>query len=291
MQSYATAAFNKYNNNFHKYNYSADIDSTTSWNATNTNSSTNIRDSLAMPSVQVIVGGAGSLSFMPTAVQAPINTVILFNFLALNHTLTQSSLRNPCESIDKFDTGFNQFNPENISGKYIVEYKVISDKPQWFYCAQTNHCDAGMVFALNAGNQTRQFIDNINAGLSPDIGDTSNSTVPELDEDKSHGNLSMVKQPPISNLTELIKNGTERSAPNFVKPPCSNITEPERNNSAEIQVPENTTRSEIPTISIPDDRILHMPANTCARSRGIYSITFLSFIYAIGKEIVVMDFA
>ena len=113
--------------------------------------------------MQVIVGSAGTLSFEPTAVEAPVGTLLIFNFLALNHTLTQSSFSHPCASIDGFDTGFNNFNPRNITGKYITEYVVETTEPQWFFCAQEavqSHCTAGMVFTLNGHNKTHEFIEN-----------------------------------------------------------------------------------------------------------------------------------
>ena len=241
----------------------------------------------AVPSVQVIVGSAGNLSFMPTAVEAPINTIIMFNFLALNHTLTQSSFEHPCESINKFNTGYNQFNPANISGKYVIEYEVTSDKPQWFFCAQAEHCETGMVFALNAGNQTRQFIE-----------DATNRTIPRLNEDYSRRNMSQIGQPPFKNLTELSKNNTSGSTPNIEQPPYSNITQPGRNFTPNNSSFDNTTWSprdlneapeisEIPTISIPEQNsTLYIPANSSARSRVTHLVTFIIFIYSIGKEVI-----
>ncbi len=108
----------------------------------------------------VTVGGSGTLSFDPSEVDANIGDIIRFSFLALNHTLTQSSLSDPCTSIGSFSTGFNQFNPENVSGEFIVNYWVNTHDPQWFFCAQTDpksHCKSGMIFALNAGTKMQAF--------------------------------------------------------------------------------------------------------------------------------------
>ncbi|KAH8787534.1 hypothetical protein F5882DRAFT_262653, partial [Hyaloscypha sp. PMI_1271] len=108
----------------------------------------------------VTVGAAGTLSFDPNEVDADIGDIIRFSFLALNHTLTQSSLSDPCTSSGTFSTGFNQFNPENVSGEFLVEYWVNTRDPQWFFCAQTDpksHCKSGMVFALNAGGKLQAF--------------------------------------------------------------------------------------------------------------------------------------
>jgi hypothetical protein len=114
----------------------------------------------------VDVGAFGKLVFSPSQIDAAIGDVIEFNFLAVNHTLTQSELHDPCNSTGQFDTGFNQFNPRNETGKFIVRFEVKSSAPQWFYCSQTiksSHCRAGMVFGLNTAGQMNQFIQNATA--------------------------------------------------------------------------------------------------------------------------------
>ena len=87
--------------------------------------------------------------------------MIRFNFLSLNHTLTQSSFTQPCTNLGGFSTGFRQFNPKNVSGEFTVDYVVDTLDPQWFFCTQTkaiSHCHAGMVFALNVGDGIESFI-------------------------------------------------------------------------------------------------------------------------------------
>jgi plastocyanin len=106
------------------------------------------------------VGVGGALRFNPTEIDANIGDVIEFTFLKLNHTLTQSTLFHPCSNVGGFSTGFNQFNPMNDAGKFVVKYPVTTSGPQWFFCAQTqgkSHCQAGMVFALNAGDKMGAF--------------------------------------------------------------------------------------------------------------------------------------
>ncbi|KAF2650675.1 hypothetical protein K491DRAFT_707444 [Lophiostoma macrostomum CBS 122681] len=115
------------------------------------------------PTSTVIVGAGGQLVFSPPTVNASIGTVISFDFLSLNHTLTQSEFSNPCQANGEFDTGFRQFNPANVSGSFVVEYEVTALEPQWFFCAQTlkkSHCHAGMVFSLNSGGAQKQFLHN-----------------------------------------------------------------------------------------------------------------------------------
>lgn len=129
----------------------------------NTSITTKLFDTKLAPIIPITVGVAGTLAFSPSSVNASAGTVLRFDFLGLNHTLTQSSFANPCTnstSDGAFDTGFNQFNPGNISGRFVVDYVVMSDAPQWFFCAQTkqkSHCNAGMVFSLNPGSAASQF--------------------------------------------------------------------------------------------------------------------------------------
>ncbi|KAH8807074.1 Cupredoxin, partial [Xylogone sp. PMI_703] len=111
----------------------------------------------------VLVGGFGRLAFEPNHLNVNVGDTVVFDFLGQNHTLTQSSLENPCTDDNGFSTGFKQFNPKSINGKFIIEYFVNVPDPQWFYCAQvkpSSHCRAGMVFALNAGRSMDSFISN-----------------------------------------------------------------------------------------------------------------------------------
>jgi plastocyanin len=113
--------------------------------------------------VDVVVGAQGKLAFNPQSVTVLPGTLLRFDFLGRNHTLTQSSLEHPCSNSSRLDTGFNQFNPQNISGKFAVEFWVGSSEPQWFFCAQNlprSHCAAGMVFSLNPGGLIDEFRSN-----------------------------------------------------------------------------------------------------------------------------------
>lgn len=110
----------------------------------------------------VAVGGENSLSFNPDQLNANIGDRVTFNFYSLIHTLTQSSLEAPCVSLRRFDTGFGQFNSDDRDGLSLT-LTVNTLEPQWYYCRQNDrisHCHAGMVFALNPGNQMDQLRQN-----------------------------------------------------------------------------------------------------------------------------------
>jgi plastocyanin len=129
------------------------------------------------------VGGEKSLSFKPDRLNANIGDRVTFNFYSLNHTLTQSSLEAPCVSLHQFDTGFGQFNPKDTDG-LSLSLTVNTLEPQWYYCRQndpTSHCHAGMVFALNPGDQMDQFKENAKRAVgvfSTLSGDTSRTESP-----------------------------------------------------------------------------------------------------------------
>lgn len=131
-------------------------------NTTTAIGATGIQNNSVKPTATVIVGGAG-LKFSPASLNASIGSIVAFDFLSRNHTLSQSTLHNPCQRNGSIDTGFNQFNPTNVSGKFIVELEVTNEDPQWFLCAQdfnVSHCHAGMVFSLNPHGKHKEFLQN-----------------------------------------------------------------------------------------------------------------------------------
>lgn len=102
----------------------------------------------------------GKLEFRPNNVNAEVGDVVLYDFLKMSHSLTQSEFLTPCTYNGGFDTGLNQPNPYNVSGLFVIPFEVTTKKPQWFYCKQKGHCGKGMVFGLNPGNKMDQFIQN-----------------------------------------------------------------------------------------------------------------------------------
>ncbi|KAM5348657.1 hypothetical protein ACJ41O_008481 [Fusarium nematophilum] len=99
----------------------------------------------------VTVGGPGGLVFQPEELNdVPIGDTIIFEFLAQNHTVTQSPFDTPCDALEGgMDSGF-MANPNNtVSPPPQVAMQVMVDTPLWFYCRQANHCGQGMVFSVN----------------------------------------------------------------------------------------------------------------------------------------------
>ncbi|KAI9646480.1 hypothetical protein NHQ30_004473 [Ciborinia camelliae] len=110
----------------------------------------------------VTVGAQGKNIYSPNQVDANVGDIIRFNFLARNHTVTQSDFNTPCTFNGGFDTGFNQFNPENRTHLFVEDFIVNTHKPIWFHCAQTkptSHCQAGMVLGINPAGKFDAFLD------------------------------------------------------------------------------------------------------------------------------------
>lgn len=106
----------------------------------------------------VTVGADGLFIYRPNDITADIGDIIRFDFLGRNHTVTQSDFNTPCTPNGKFDTGFSNFNPMNISGSIVKDFKVTVSTPLWFFCAQTTHCQKGMVMGVNSAGKFPQFL-------------------------------------------------------------------------------------------------------------------------------------
>jgi plastocyanin len=110
--------------------------------------------SAAVHDIQV---GAGGMKFDPEAIFADPGDQVVFHFVAKNHTVTQSSLANPCGRKDGgFDSGFQPVAANQTDNFPTWTLEVKDTQPIWAYCAQAadqaaSHCGAGMVFSVNCG--------------------------------------------------------------------------------------------------------------------------------------------
>ena len=90
--------------------------------------STNAADFTAIVQLNTIhlinVGTDEGCAYNPSQLNASIGDIVRFNFLGRNHSVMQSDLALLCTYNGGFNTGLNQFNPFNISGKYIVDFQV-----------------------------------------------------------------------------------------------------------------------------------------------------------------------
>ncbi|KAF7348363.1 Kinase-like protein [Mycena sanguinolenta] len=113
--------------------------------------------SLALASVAsaanilVTVGGNGTTTYSPSNVTANQGDVVVFQFVAGNHTATQSTFKAPCtEMAGGINSNF-QFVASGAAQNPEWNFTVLNaTTPLWFFCAQTGHCGKGMVFSVNA---------------------------------------------------------------------------------------------------------------------------------------------
>ncbi|RPD59171.1 Cupredoxin [Lentinus tigrinus ALCF2SS1-7] len=107
---------------------------------------------------QVVVGGIGVLKYDPEFVTADIGDTVTFVFKQKNHTVTQSTLESPCvQAADGFDSGFVPVPDDQTSNFTVAQFTVSDTKPVWVYCRQANHCQQGMVFAINPADKFDAF--------------------------------------------------------------------------------------------------------------------------------------
>ncbi|EFZ03825.1 hypothetical protein X797_011812 [Metarhizium robertsii] len=107
--------------------------------------------------LKVEVGADDNLRYNPASLEAPVGTKIEFHFFPKNHSVIESSFDNPCHplSSDGFSSGFIPVteSPSNTTFTIIIK----DTDPIWFYCAQANHCERGMVGAINAPKTGKTF--------------------------------------------------------------------------------------------------------------------------------------
>ena len=123
----------------------------------------------AIPTVTVGLQNGTVLKFDPPFLpKVAIGQKIHFDFRAANHTLTESSLADPCTKLagTTVDTNFQNVNKADIPELKPFDLVIDSDRPRYFYCRQGNkaHCAKGMVFSVNTDEATfRQFEANAKA--------------------------------------------------------------------------------------------------------------------------------
>lgn len=115
--------------------------------------------SLAQAAQFNVTVGGGPLRYDPQFVNANPGDTIIFTFKQSNHTATQSTLAQPCvKASSGFDSGYMAVPASNTNGPFPAAQLTVQDtNPVWVYCKQGNHCQQGMVFAVNPGTQFAAF--------------------------------------------------------------------------------------------------------------------------------------
>lgn len=84
----------------------------------------------AIQTHHVQVGGDAGLVFTPAEVKANVGDMVVFEFMSMNHTATQSTFAEPCKAMEGgMDSGF-QANPNNtVSPAPAVAMQVMTTEP------------------------------------------------------------------------------------------------------------------------------------------------------------------
>ncbi|KAI1345044.1 hypothetical protein F5Y15DRAFT_15566 [Xylariaceae sp. FL0016] len=101
----------------------------------------------------VTVGKGSQLKFEPETVAAQPGDTITYSFFAKNHAVAQSTFDSPCQLQENgIFSGFTPNTSPDTAAPTTWTITVNDTKPLWFYCPQTNgnHCQSGMVHAINA---------------------------------------------------------------------------------------------------------------------------------------------
>ncbi|OTB04134.1 hypothetical protein M426DRAFT_29233, partial [Hypoxylon sp. CI-4A] len=98
----------------------------------------------------VKVGGGKNLVFTPDSIAANMGDMVIFEFGAANHTVTQSTFATPCKAMEGgMDSGFMPNANDTVVPAPQVAMQVMTTDPLWFYCKQKAHCGKGMTFSIN----------------------------------------------------------------------------------------------------------------------------------------------
>ncbi|KAA1110245.1 hypothetical protein PGT21_015697 [Puccinia graminis f. sp. tritici] len=100
--------------------------------------------------VNVMVGQNG-LKFAPPTVNASLHDQIVYTFFAKNHTVTETSLEEPCTplpNVNAFHSGFVTVSMNAV--EYPTQILTVNTtKPIYIACVQKMHCEMGMVAGVN----------------------------------------------------------------------------------------------------------------------------------------------
>jgi hypothetical protein len=209
---------------------------------------------------RVVVGraenGSAALVFTPEQVKAKVGDQIHFEFHPKNHTVTQSSFAEPCTR--QRNTATNDLGVDSGFLAVAAEAKEIpvwmieikqDTAPIWMFCNQGNHCNSGMVFAINA----------------PDEGEKTYQTFKEKAKAAKHPN-------PADNITaDFTPPAPQGSAPPAASdsgaPPTASLSDPA------ATAPTGSDSSSEPTQSSDGDSAPAASESTAAPANAAPSVT------------------
>jgi plastocyanin len=132
-------------------------------------------DSSWAPVTHLVEVGVDGLTYTPPFITANVGDSVELIFFANNHTFVQSSFENPCCPLAGGGI-FAGFHPSDITAASTglatftsATFEVSTTSPLWFYCAQADHCQSGMTFAINPPPGTVATFDQVAATKKENI--------------------------------------------------------------------------------------------------------------------------
>ncbi|KAF7289558.1 hypothetical protein HMN09_01317800 [Mycena chlorophos] len=113
--------------------------------------------------IPITVGAGGKTVYSPNNVNASVGDTVVFSFgapnAASNHTVTQSTLKSPCEPVaGGFDSGWVEIANTSTAPAPTFNLTITNASvPIWFFCKQLKspvgkpHCELDMVGVINLG--------------------------------------------------------------------------------------------------------------------------------------------
>ncbi|KAG9697869.1 hypothetical protein KCU76_g2695, partial [Aureobasidium melanogenum] len=116
------------------------------------------------PAYHTVVVGAKTNQYAPYNLTANPGDVIVFQFIAVGHTVVQSNFQDPCVPRDAYHPGLSTFfsgwyNGSDVSSSNpaIWNLTINDTSPIFFYCSRLGSClNEHMIGAINA-NATQSF--------------------------------------------------------------------------------------------------------------------------------------
>ncbi|KAJ7029922.1 hypothetical protein C8F04DRAFT_962333, partial [Mycena alexandri] len=113
-------------------------------------------------------------TFSPSNISANVGDVVTFQFLAKNHSVTQTTFAEPCSSplFGGIDSGFQPVSPNSTATPQFSFTVNNANTPLFFFSAQTavvNECNTGMVFSINQDPNSAESFAAFQANAKTDI--------------------------------------------------------------------------------------------------------------------------
>jgi len=104
------------------------------------------------------MGANGTLTIQPNNFSASPGDIVSFFFVTpIKHSVTEGLFDPPCQHNPKPGAIDSKIHVATKGKPFVFNYTVVDTKPRWIYCDVENHCQLGMVAAINpptTGNET-----------------------------------------------------------------------------------------------------------------------------------------